>query len=349
MMIAIELLKSDGPLAIIREWKQCHTVADTKRCLEELNEAVRPTCPSGAIQNVIDSISAKLGHTETFIRLYDHLFDYELTIDKHRRFKTNVMFRANFDFVPEKVFHDPSDSKHRWNVYLARFEDGSCLGEVDRMSACDMRFATPAKLYAPLEFHLSQDISDGVQGLFKQLLVKYADMDPEDALAMIVGHLYTRSEHMQPPHIDYASTTLEAYVASVGGERREFLPWSMDMPLTKGGMRLAFYGPYNAKMDPTPTMVHVPFRTSLFWRADCLHAGGFADIEGGPGFRMHAYIALNTDQYHTMLDNKPSIYTDAEAGRKFSEFVNKPDGTPIPRGNTKFFERVGHMSNPLCS
>jgi hypothetical protein len=344
LMISIELLKPDSPLVTIQHWKKCHSVCDIKTTLINLHDVLQSK--SKAANDLRQQLTAKLGSPQVLLDLHSHLFCYTLKIDKHRDHETNVMFRANFDFIPDKIFHDPNDHHHMANIYLRQFEQGH--GEINTMPQTGMMYGTPEKTFAPFHFHHSQEVSDGLKHLFQLLLAKYAGMDQDQALEMLVAFLYTRSEEkMQAPHFDYNLKTIDAYLNSPNSRGPNYLPWSMDMPLNKDGMRLAFYGPYDERMNKTPTMVHVPFRKCLFWRADCLHAGGFADLNGGPGFRMHAYIPLDKHQRHTMLEIRPTIFTKNRDNQRIEQLVNGPDGTRIPGGNELMRRRTGPMSDPL--
>mmetsp|Transcript_20959 Transcript_20959/g.44844 ORF Transcript_20959/g.44844 Transcript_20959/m.44844 type:complete len:432 (-) Transcript_20959:47-1342(-) len=116
-----------------------------------------------------------------------------------------------------------------------------------------------------------------------------------------LGFLSTVLEHMQDPHVDYGHARLAQYRDMAGRRSRNrngqlLLPWSFDMPLTEGGLRLAFYGIDDPK-DPlmlleTPVEMFVPPKHVMLWRGDCIHAGGLLDSLGRSGFRMHGCLPL---------------------------------------------------------
>lgn len=106
------------------------------------------------------------------------------------------------------------------------------------------------------------------------------------------------------------------------------------MPLMDGGMRLAFYGTERRKLLVVPEVIHVPFRHALFWRGDCVHAGCLADLNGGPGFRMHAYIPLKPEHSRMTYTTLPEIEWNDRSGKcRYSHRLKRFDGTDFPRGN----------------
>lgn len=90
-----------------------------------------------------------------------------------------------------------------------------------------------------------------------------------------LGWLSTVCEYMQDPHMDYGHVRLGQYRNMTGRRSRNIngdvlLPWSFDMPLTEGGLRLAFYG-IDDPSDPsmlleTPVEMFVPPKHVMLWR-----------------------------------------------------------------------------------
>lgn len=153
--------------------------------------------------------------------------------------------------------------------------------------------------------------TDAFVGVLNHFLIKYGGKDQEakDRNSAILlrdewslGWLSTVLERMQDPHVDYGHKRLSEY-KTMSGKRslnkagQPLLPWSFDMPLTQGGLRLAFYGiddPQNpSALLETPVEMYVPPKHVMLWRGDCVHAGGLLDGLGKSGFRMHGCLPLS--------------------------------------------------------
>ena len=77
-----------------------------------------------------------------------------------------------------------------------------------------------------------------------------------------LGWLSMVLETQQDPHLDYKHDQLKYWK-----KRSPILPWSFGMGMTEGGMRLAFYGPYNSENTPlVPVEMQVPWKSLLMWR-----------------------------------------------------------------------------------
>ena len=98
-----------------------------------------------------------------------------------------------------------------------------------------MMMLAPEQAYTPFEFHASSEVNKAIFELVQLLLIAFAGMDMDTILEMVPAFLYTLMEKLQCPHIDYDHRCIEWYLrCSCQGPN--FLPWSMDLPLSKNGM-----------------------------------------------------------------------------------------------------------------
>ena len=94
-------------------------------------------------------------------------------------------------------------------------------------------------------------------------------------LKMNVGLLKTHYEREQEPHLDYSHKQIKTWKANSS------FPYSLDMPLGAGGMKLLMYGPggdctagaegLNKSIEKgliykRPELLIVPFKFVLMWR-----------------------------------------------------------------------------------
>ena len=99
-----------------------------------------------------------------------------------------------------------------------------------------------------------------------------------------ISFLRTVYQRQQEPHLDYSQEQLEWWKRSSSRSGKEYelcpYPWSLDLPLTRGGLSLVMYGQHLygygseglsksiAKGDilEIPTRMDVPYKHALLWR-----------------------------------------------------------------------------------
>lgn len=355
--LMLELEKQDcvSPIHKLLEWKKIETLPQLQECLESFrdilmnseNTADKTTLESQLVEQFPDVQSRMV------LNLYDRIFDHHIKIKQHVDFPDGV-FMVDLSFMPENFFYDDS------HELTGRYYNACMAGDstlAPKMKTSPMRFCnisgrdTGRALHQGFTFPGGKRQTEYIQSIFSQLLEEYAGKPAWSEFECAVSFLFTIEERQQDPHVDYRHTTMDRYQQLQSREERrrgrkrkstedepkkpKDLPWSLDMPLQKGGLRLAFYGCDDGKVVETPEVIHVPFRHALFWRGDYIHAGCLADLLGGHGFRMHAYIPLHEAQRQMSLTTLPEIEWHDERHRRYTERLRRYDGTKFPRGNDR--------------
>jgi hypothetical protein len=131
-------------------------------------------------------------------------------------------------------------------------------------------------------------------------------------------------------HLDGLAMEQPGEGQSFNATRQGDLPYSLDLPLQPGGLRLALYGPEDSSFPPStkgpPVVVHVPLGSFLLWRGDMIHGGGMWDFMRSNGFRMHAYLPLNKDHYGLVYTHTPEIEWHSRGGPRLANFYLDPYG-----------------------
>lgn len=255
-----------------------------------------------------ETFSAELGTCEEIRSQLemarDKVFHTTVKYSTHSQFDEKALLMIDLSFLPDDFFFS-EEHEILWNVYhnflnpngsvestlktrklpVTRMRGKLGFYDLGQAGSMTFQFGGP--------YHWTSFVKNKV---LKHFLVHHGCMSPHTELSWGLGFLYTYQQDIQDAHIDYEHGTLEKFC------RRHLsapLPWSMDMPLTKGGMQLQFYGPAH---DMTkPQILQIPTKHVILWRGDCVHAGGLWDLLGGPGFRMHGY--LNLVEAHESMTN----------------------------------------------
>jgi hypothetical protein len=367
LKLELEKQDSDSPIHKLLEWKQIETVPQIQECLEKFRDTLmdsEDTTEKSILEaqlveqfpNVPDLSSMpwqRSPQAQMILDLYDRIFDHRVKIKKHSDFP-DELFMVDLSFMPENFFYDDS------HEYMGRYYRACVAGDstiAPKMQTSHMRFCdisgrdTGRALHQDFTFPGGKRQTEYIHSIFSQLLEEYAGKPAWSEFECAVSFLFTLEERQQDPHVDYRHATMQRYQQLQSRDERgrgrkrkstedepkkpKDLPWSLDMPLQKGGLRLAFYGCDDGTVIETPEVMHVPFRHVLFWRGDCIHAGCLADLLGGHGFRMHAYIPLHEAQRQMSLTTLPEIEWHDENNRRYTERLRRYDGTEFPKGNER--------------
>ena len=153
----------------------------------------------------------------------------------------------------------------------------------------------------------------------------------ESTLALkhyIMTALFTKVDHRQPAHLDYAIKTLgggrNARRRRADGAYEGPFPWAADIPLSEGGMYLSLWHGYKASLrgeggvpvENWSMRLHVPFGWILLWRGDLVHAGGFQNDLGNGALRVHRYIYMKQGDIDLDYGRERKTSTDLDDGLK---------------------------------
>ena len=202
-------------------------------------------------------------------------------------FPPELAVLVDLSFFPDEFFSPTSQPE-----VAGRYEEivGDPVSEVGNFREF-MRWAPAKDFGCRFRFPGEEGHTDALVRVLDHFLIKYGGKDPgaEDgggggrgaaSLSSLrdewsLGWLSTVLERMQDPHMDYEHALLGQYRVKAGRKSRNrdgdlLLPWSFDMPLTEGGMRLAFYG-VDDPDDPgmlleVPVEMYVPPKHVLLWR-----------------------------------------------------------------------------------
>ena len=370
VMLDIEIQNKKSP---IHRLKGCSSLSEMKKCLEgykrilESDSAEQRDALLQELKEQFAGTPCEQDPATTVLQLYENLFCKYLEVYRHCEFP-DEMFMVKLDFFPESFFHDESNESHVFNSYYTACQQGDDT-LAPEMATSPMRFCNyTAKnghlLHPGLTFHGPQFYTEELKSLFARLLHVYAHMPGHSEFKWATSFLYTIYENQQDPHVDYRQDTLKMYsrrkrarrlISTAGVPTKLKFPWSLDMPLQSGGMRLAFYGTEEGVLKETPIVVHIPFRHALFWRGDCVHAGCLADLLGGHGFRMHAYLPLEEDQCHMMQTVRPEIEWRDKEAKRYAQRLKRFDGSAFKKGNERYvkggrrFNVGGGLGESVCT
>ena len=252
-----------------------------RNCLQEMVKCVQETYDGEVISDFMRELLCHFDSVKVINQLYECLFNFKVMIQHHRKFQTDVMFQANFDFMPKSLFCNVLKDKG----HMACIGYEVCKTWTSIIPRSLISFWKPNDSFELFFFYGPHHFDCEMKWLICLLLQKYAHMPESSALEIAVGFLFSIKDQHQDPHVDYAHVALDRYREKSRHKKYDYdiLPWSMDMPLTDGSMCLAFYGPKD-NLSHIPAPVHVPLWSILFWHGDCLHAGSFADLLGRHGF-----------------------------------------------------------------
>lgn len=306
-----------------------------------------------------------------FRHLYREIYERRMGMEAHKDFDRDVLLRVDLTFIPQELLdmfgeapllpaeyktwlHDADggrggvrDMKGSMNFLpYSAVIDYLSSKKSDKRDEYKGYLTDKKEQFASIpgdRFELggSVPLTNALLAVIRDILILQAGYDPSqvsDPLSWVVGFLVSKGENLQDPHIDYRWSAITSAQRRSRNHRidPDIFPWSLDWPLTDGGLRLAFYGPDTAEGTGKPQasrMLHCPPGKALLWRGDAIHAGSLMDLYGQSGLRMHAYITLHQQQVSISNTLKPEIEWNDRHGDRYSEYLLKPDGSPYPKGN----------------
>ena len=305
-----------------------------------------------------------------FRRLFDRIFKNKFVkVDIHREFGRDVLMRLDLKFMPKEcaeVYGPPPLLPDNYRQWLEDATKGNVQNMRDTMHFLSyegvLEYLNSRKNPSreefqewkvrketeypnvPVErFELGGQVllTDALLTVVRNILVVevgYKEEDVRDPISWDIGLLLTKWQNLQDPHIDYQWSAIKMALKRQQKSKVEWdmFPWSLDWPLTDGGLRLAFYGPdkqEGTEHGSASELLNCPFGKALLWRGDAIHAGCLKDLYGGSGLRLHAYVTLHDKQIAIANDERDRIEWNNSAGVRYSEYILRPDGTPHPKGN----------------
>ena len=192
-------------------------------------------------------------------------------VSKHRNFDAKNLLLVDLSPLPEEIFDKKRYPQYEDMVTNPAFPKPA----YDNFNGLRyMKFNNPISSF---EFPtLESNGDDGnnddnttkMGAVITELLAKYAGMERSFPVAenWKFSFLCTAEEALQEPHVDYKWDALRRHHKKAEGK----YPWSLDLPLTDGGLQLAVWGPDTGDdechIPPNPTRIVVPHKKMILWR-----------------------------------------------------------------------------------
>ena len=123
------------------------------------------------------------------------------------------------------------------------------------------------------------------------------------------------------------------------------LPWTLDLPMSGDGIRVAFYGmdPFGSRdtfaaavsrgdISRKAVVATCPPKHVMLWPTKMIHCGGYLGPKGSSAFRLHMHAPLHMEHASTgfekkTLRNLPRWANRTELTPAYSAFLDEDDGT----------------------
>jgi hypothetical protein len=288
------------------------------------------------------------------------VFNTTIKFKIHSKFEPDTLLMIDFSFLPQDFFFS-QDHEQLSNIYYNLKDPHSLVKDSEKTSSLNGLTTIRGTLgfydlgeaqSTSFKLHGPQEYTNLVKDVIRHFLVQFGGMPVSSELTWLLGFLYTYTQDPQDPHIDFCHKSMRRFREDYRNKSvSSLLPWSMDMPLTRGGLKLQFYGPEDClDQNKVSSVVEVPARHVLLWRGDCVHSGGLLDLDGQPGFRMHGY--LNLVPAHMPLTNSVLRTIDwrDNYGTRYENYLEPDEGEKNMKGRIPGCERsfCTHDQNSLC-
>lgn len=289
------------------------------------------------------SLANRILHTEVPVKVHKDYGNAIFVVDFAKG------FRPSF-FTGEKS-KDGTTPKYKNRLHLYEQQLCSSVTLPESMREGNMRFifdpharlrhsktlGLKDKIIWPCDPKLWEAFCQVVNGV----LCYFAGKDKNMPLDLLqdAGFLYSVKDDPQEPHSDFKARVVSRYLEYINNSNllnisneNLNLPYSMDMGLTHGGIRLQIFGIEDYSVmhcNRVPLPLHVPLQSAAFWRADVIHGGCLWDLSYCGGFRMHSYIPLNEAQEMMGKTPSPEIEWHARSGESFAPLFYNLYGVPF--------------------
>ena len=251
---------------------------------------------------------------------YQRVFETEVPVFKHIDFPSEDLMLVSFDMLPSGVFYDPT-------MHCRVKRVGSSAAKSNALQYHDIE---KDGIDSNNHFFAGHELeTNAIKSVIEQVLKHHGTMQESHKFSWHLSYLLSAFTEEQDPHIDYKHKTVEAAKRRYSARHKVSIDeldwmvnWSMDMPLTAGGMYLNVWG---RNLDPSkvyyPVNILVPFRSCLLWRGDIVHGGVFLDEKKGSAYRVHAYIPVCIAMDYAHIDgNSVTFELNDERNKKFADY-----------------------------
>ena len=257
---------------------QSYKASSTRSC----KASVTPTCKASSTPSCTEVSAVTKPSEEWTFHNADHQVYHctkckatQLRVGVHSHFSSEHVVLLDLNFLPtEFLLPNQTNIKPYYNDMITRpkFVNTGNFGQHMRFQ----HFQNP-KQHLPFDDkHSEFELLEALNHIFvvygRKPPYQVANKDGNNSISLhnelcTSGFLSTVFEHQQKPHLDLKHESLNKFNKENKTLNETILPWSCDLPLTSGGLKLAFYGKHGAEnLLKVPVLIEVPHRYALLWR-----------------------------------------------------------------------------------